>query len=486
MLLLVVANGRWIFPPATWIAPIAWLVFLERSRALTGLLIGGIAYVGVQFVAWDGLIPAPGILFFLIAGAYGLIYFLPFAAHRLLARRLAGFAQTLVFPLAWVTTELVLQRWITPYGSWFSLPYTQANSLVLAQLASVAGTWGISFLMTWVAAVVVWSFTDRQTTAERRGGLALATAAVIGVLLFGYARLAVPPAEDQVTVRLAGLVPSAPLMDELESAFDPVRRGEAIDAPSLAHLEAAAARLNNDLFARSRREARAGADIVAWSETAGRVTKRHEELMLDRAAQLATKEKIVFLIAYGVWDPDGDPPLENKVAAIPPTGDVAWEYRKAHPIVGAESPLMSPGDGVVRTLDTATGRIAAVICHDLDFPTLLAQANRNDVGLVVGPSADWAAITPLHADMAIFRAIENGFSLFRPTSNGRSIATDPWGRTVSIVDYPDDAMVAHLQVARVPTVYGSIGDAFAWLCLVGFVALAVIGVARDRGSRGEA
>jgi apolipoprotein N-acyltransferase len=219
MFLLVVANGRWIFPPATWIAPIAWLLFLERSRALTGLLIGGVAYVGVQFVAWDGLIPAPGILFFLIAGAYGLIYFLPFAAHRLLARRVAGFAQTLVFPLAWVTTELVLQRWITPYGSWFSLPYTQANSLVLAQLASVTGIWGISFLMTWFAAVVVWSLTGRQTAAERRGGLALVTAAIIGVLLFGYARLAVRPVEEQATVRVAGLVPSAPLMDELESAF---------------------------------------------------------------------------------------------------------------------------------------------------------------------------------------------------------------------------------------------------------------------------
>jgi hypothetical protein len=47
-------------------------------------------------------------------------------------------------------------------------------------------------------------------------------------------------------------------------------------------------------------------------------------------------------------------------------------------------------------------------------------------------------------------------------------------------------MVAHLQVARVPTVYGSIGDAFAWLCLMGFVALAVIGVARGRDSHGEA
>ena len=475
MLLLMVANGRWIFPPATWIAPVAWLLFLERSRALTGLLIGGVAFVGVHFIAWDGLIPAPGILFFLIAGAYGVLYFLPFVAHRLLAHRLAGFMQTLVFPLAWVSLELALQRWITPYGSWFSLPYTQANNLALAQFVSVAGIWGLSFLMTWFASVVVWSLNAERTFAERRRGLTIIAVAVIGVLIFGYARLAVPPA-GRTTVRVAGLVPSAALMDQLE------RIGKTVTDTALTRLEDAAARLNDDLLARSRREAQAGADIVAWSETAGRVTKRDEPAFLEQGKRLAANEEIVLLIAYGVWDPAGDPPLENKVAAIEPTGEVAWSYRKAHPIVGAESSLMSPGDGVVRTLDTSAGRVAAVICHDLDFPLLLKQASHNDVGLVVGPSADWPAITPLHADMAIFRAIENGFSMLRPTSGGRSIATDPWGRAVSIVDYPDDAIVAHLPVVKVATVYDTIGDAFAWLCFLGFGALIAVGAAQGRRS----
>jgi apolipoprotein N-acyltransferase len=73
--------------------------------------------------------------------------------------------------------------------------------------------------------------------------------------------------------------------------------------------------------------------------------------------------------------------------------------------------------------------------------------------------------------MAILRSIESGFSLFRPTSSGRSIATDTRGRTLAAIDYADDAMVAHLRAVSVNTLYGAIGDLFAWLCLGTFIVL---------------
>ena len=36
IILQLISNGRWIALPVTWLAPIGWLVFLERTRLRTG------------------------------------------------------------------------------------------------------------------------------------------------------------------------------------------------------------------------------------------------------------------------------------------------------------------------------------------------------------------------------------------------------------------------------------------------------------------
>lgn len=47
---------------------------------------------------------------------------------------------------------------------------------------------------------------------------------------------------------------------------------------------------------------------------------------------------------------------------------------------------------------------------------------------MIVPSKDWKEVLPLHTHMAVFRAIENGFSLIRGTGHGLSIAVDYQGR----------------------------------------------------------
>ncbi|UCC83763.1 MAG: hypothetical protein JSW46_02190 [Gemmatimonadota bacterium] len=470
VVLQFMANGRWIIPQATWLAPIGWLVYLERSRTLRAMAVAFALFLLVQFVVWRPIIPAPGVLYYLIAGIYAVVYFSPFALHRALAVRLAGLRATLVFPTAWVGIEFIFHRWITPYGSWFSLAYTQTDFLPLLQLAAITGVAGISFLITWFAAVVAWSLDPERTGVQRRRAAFVYGFAFLCVVVFGQVRLG-GQVSDGEPVRVAGIVPSPELMAELEAALAPVRRGESVTDSELAEIASTAGRLNDDLFARTLREARAGARLVAWSETAGRVMQNDEGELLERASQVAMAERVDLVLAYGVWIPDGQPPFQNKVVAVSASGDVAWHYQKANPIVGAESSFTAAGDGVVRRLDTEYGAVGAVICHDLDFAPLLRQANRNEIGLIVGPAADWPAITPLHADMAILRSIESGFSLLRPTSSGRSIVTDTRGRTLAAIDYADDAMVAHVRAVPVNTLYGAIGDLFAWLCLGSLVVL---------------
>jgi apolipoprotein N-acyltransferase len=485
--LQLIANGRWIIPQATWLAPIGWLVYVERSRTWRALALAFVLFVLVQFVVWRGLIPAPGIWYYSIAGIYAAVYFLPVVLYRIIAERLPGLTSTLVFPAAWVGIEFIFHRWITPYGSWFSLAYTQTDFLPLLQLAAITGAAGISFLITWFASVVAWSLNRERSAKQRRRAAWTYGLVLLCVLVFGQLRLGGQESDAEL-VRVAGIIPAPELMDEMETAFAPVRRGEPITDSRLAMIASSTERLNDDLFARTVREARAGARLVAWSETAGRVLKIEEVRFLERASQIAALEGIELFLAYGVWDPDGRPPLENKLVAISAAGHVAWDYQKANPIVGAESPFTQAGDGLVRRLETVYGAVGAVICHDLDFAPLARQANRKEIGLIVGPSADWRAITPLHANMAILRSIESGFSLFRPTSTGRSIATDTRGRTLAAIDYADDAIVAHVRAASVRTVYGAIGDLFAWLCLVTLIVLGglpIVGVFRTPTTSAE-
>lgn len=60
------------------------------------------------------------------------------------------------------------------------------------------------------------------------------------------------------------------------------------------------------------------------------------------------------------------------------------------------------------------------------------------------------------------------------------MAVDTRGRPLMAVDYAEDAVVAHVPVVSVRTVYGAIGDWFAWVCLGGLIAGAGLALGRQR------
>jgi apolipoprotein N-acyltransferase len=115
------------------------------------------------------------------------------------------------------------------------------------------------------------------------------------------------------------------------------------------------------------------------------------------------------------------------------------------------------------------------VCYDLDFPTLIRQAGRQEMSLLVAPSNDWAAIADRHAHMARVRAIENGTALLRPTSNGVTLATGPLGRTrlrTNHVTTQEDIQMAHLPMEGPSTIYAAVGDVVAWGAGLGLLLLA--------------
>lgn len=77
-----------------------------------------------------------------------------------------------------------------------------------------------------------------------------------------------------------------------------------------------------------------------------------------------------------------------------------------------------------------------------------------------------AAFIPRHANMAVFRTIENGACLVRQTDQGMSIALDPYGRLLGQTDvfgWKDRTMVARVSSRHVPTHYTASERLLGWL-----------------------
>ena len=465
---ILFSNGKWNIPAATWL----FLAFALRFWRTQPLKRGFIIYAFVSMVpfyfAWQGLVPIPGIGYFIFVVIICLCIALTFLTDRLLAPRLKGFVSTLVFPLAMVTMQYIMTL-ASPYGSFGSLAYTQYGNLPLLQILSVTGLSGITFLLAWFASVVNWAWEQQFEWKKVWRGVVTYAGILAVLLLAGGASLTSPPASD--TIRMAA-IPATEIFEMSQGIRDSAQRflsGEITET----ELESIRTEFNantDDLLERSEREARAGASIIFWSEGGSYVLKEDEAAFIGRGRMLARQEGIYLGMALATLN-SGHRLAENKIVLIEPSGEIAWEYFKARPVPGESSVR---GDGEILTLDTPYGKIAAAICFDMDFPNLIRQAGEAGVDVMFNPANDWEEVASLRMRMATFRAIENGFSLVRPTSNGFSVAADYQGRVLAITDYvtsEDPVMIAYIPTKGVKTIYSQIGDLFAWLCMAGLVTI---------------
>jgi len=479
--LLLVANGRHTIPVAPWLAMFFLLFFVRSQRARFGL---PLAWV-VLFLTWAfqfrGMAPLPGIFYYILAAVYALCLLVPFWIDRVTAPRLSGFVSTLVFPSAWVAMDWLVASY-TPYGSWSSLAYTQHENLVLLQLVSVTGLYGLSFLIAWFASVAQWVTEVGIAREEARRGALVFAAILFAVLLGGGMRLVLfAPAAP--SVRVASLTrPDLDLFNGVEGGAAAAVTGQATEA-ELSKIRSNAATILDDLLERADQEVQAGARIIFWGETNSFSFKADEPEMIKRGAEFARRNGVYLGMSPAVFDATSEKPLENKIILLDPQGDVLFETWKAIPVPGPEAAMQATNDGLIEVVDSPYGRLGAAVCFDMDFPGHLKQAGRRDADIMLVPSNDWREIDPWHSHMARFRAVEQGFNMVRHVSNGFSMATDYQGRILASMDhYTTDRrdMVAIVPTRGVRTIYSRIGDLFAWICVGGCVLM--VGISRRRRS----
>ena len=468
--LTLFSSGRWPIPLAAWLGPVFMIRFMRTQKVFRGFILVWLATYAAALIAWWSLmpraLPIPVNLVILALNTLtigGLCYL----ADRLLAPRLNGFAATLVFPLARTVSEFLAMT-INPIGSFGAQAYAQYGSPALVQLVSITGMWGVAFLVNWLAPVINWAWERAFDWPKIWRGLAIFGGINLLVMAYGSARLVFSP-EPAGTVRVASLT-AAQLLDEGPISLKDDREG----------FRQRTQDVRDRYFEQTIREARAGSQIVLWPEGAAVSLEEDEAALIGHGKEVAAQEGIYLAMSLATIYEDPNRLLENKLIVVDPAGDVVLEHLK----YGANwSEGSQPGDGVLRTFESPFGTISGVICWDADFPTTVRQAGRNGTDILLLPSNDHREIDPLHTQMAVFRAIENGVSLMRQASNGLSMATDPYGRVLATMDHfaaSERVMVAQVPTQGVSTVYSVVGDLFGWLAVVGFVGIVIWAVVRWR------
>jgi apolipoprotein N-acyltransferase len=474
-LLHVFGFGKRMIPIAPWLG-FLFLVRFSRAQPLLIACLGvWLAFLVAVAVANRGVIKLPPVGFFGIVLLISGTITLPFLADRLLSPRLPALLSTLVFPCAYVLVEWINAQ-VNPFGSWGSEAYTQFGNLPLMQLASVTGLWGITFLITWFGSLGnwVWSHGFNWSIVEVE---VMIYAAVWGlVMLSGGGRLAFAR-RNTPAVRVAAIGWPTEVFDWSEVGL--LVSDDSLTAEQLEQSCQKLKILHQRLLDDSRREARAGAKIVAWTEASAIVFAQDYLAMIEKAQQLAKEEGIFLLVATGVIHRERPQPrADNLAVLVTPKGEVAFTYHKVHEIPPALYVTLL-GKGPVSTYDTQYGRLAAAICFDLDHPEYLRQVGRAGADILLAPYGDWETIKSLHASMAAFRAVENGVSLIRPAQFGVASAVDPYGRVLASMDEftaEQRIMVAQVPVTGKHTLYSIFGDWFAWLSAAGLLGLIIASI----------
>jgi apolipoprotein N-acyltransferase len=127
--LLPFVNGASNISLAAWLAPVFLLRFVRRESPKVGLLVAYVLLVAAFAFQFRGMVPIPGVGYYIFLFAWGIPSVLPYAVDRFLGRRLPGLTASLVFPAAWAATEYVLSR--SPYGSWELAAYSQYGKRTL-------------------------------------------------------------------------------------------------------------------------------------------------------------------------------------------------------------------------------------------------------------------------------------------------------------------------------------------------------------------
>jgi apolipoprotein N-acyltransferase len=502
--LLALSFPRFGHPAFGWIALVPLLLALTgwhgRPEALPGrsplrgftlglttgfvYFVGTIYWTGTVVRQFGGLAAPVALLAMTLLALYLALYpaLTALVTTRLVARFGAG--ALLVSAAAWVSTEFL--RGVLFGGfPWVPLGNSQVEVLPVAQLASVAGVYGVSALVAFVNAVVAYALLT--SGRQRAVAVAAAVTVVVATGAWGAARIA-----DGALTR-AGVPLTVGLVQGNIAQEDKWNPREA-------------RRIFTTYVAMTRDAVRQGAEYVVWPESSTPFMFEEDDAGEAAMRDLAREVGVPILFGSDQIVRASPPRMYNAAFLVTPGGETAAVYRKIHLVPFGEyvpfknwlsfvSPLVeslaefAPGDEMVM-LPVGAHRTSTAICYEVVYPSLVREAVEAGSELLTTITNDawygYSSAPYQHFALASMRAIEQGRYLARAANTGISGVVDPYGRVVQrSAIFEQVGIVEEVRLLTDRTVYSVIGDAVAYaaMALVGVTIIAAARGGRRRSGR---
>ncbi len=469
-LFLLFSNGQFSVFFAIWISTTMLLFAVRKLKKWQGFLFAFLIIGITYYVGFDIAPFLPISVSIIITVIFSFFASLPYLMDSFFSKKRNSFLSTLIFPVTAVLIEYVYHQFY-PYGSWGHYAYTQQSQHVLLQSISVFGLGYITFLITWFASISNWIYEQKNEWKNVKKGVLVYSLVLASTLMYGTYRIQFQKPNSK-TIRIASISALSNL--NVQVNINGLNNEETKNDVKI-ETRKNTSKLNQNLFDRSIKEAKAGAKIVFWAEGNGVILKEDENELYEKASKIASDQNIYLGIGVAVIDPLKTKFLENKFVLFDKNGNKVIDYWKGISVPNAEAPISNNKATGIQKIKTEYGTIAGAICFDLDFPDFLKQASGTDI--LLSPSNDYKEIDPMHTDMARFRAIEQGFNFIRQTSNGLSVGTDYTGKVISEMDHftdNDKVLITQIPTKGVTTIYSKIGDSFIVFCLLLLILILIV------------
>lgn len=517
------------FWPLAWVATLGWLILIQGAT-----LKGKRPYFAIWCAAlihWmatlEGVRHAhPAVnLGWLLLSAYLACYLVAFVGISRLAVHQLRLPLFLVAPVGWAGLELARGHVITGF-SMSLLAHTQVKQLAFVQISDVFGAYGVSFLIVLFTASLVQTVRWRKTLWA---WIPLPISAVLLSLNMLYGNWRIEEAEnfaDSKPILRAALIqesidsvfeynpersvasylqyvrssqqvatkhPGLDLIVWPESMFTVVTPEFLLDGPlQIPDIDSLEPNEYRDFVAQ---------EVNRFAERRRRIA---EMLNPQTPKSQRTKKPTALLVGMDT-ERHLDHGVEkyNSALLLDASGEIIDRYYKMHPVMFGEyipfghwlpwlyhmAPMsqgLSPGEHP-KVFPIGAAQVAPSICFESTIPHLIrsqlaelkAAGAAPDV-LVNLTNDGWfygSSMLDSHLNCAIFRAIENRLPLLIAANTGFSAWIDSSGRLLA--QGPRRAagvIIASVQRDPRSSIYQSLGDLPAGLCLLLFLLTGIFGI----------
>jgi apolipoprotein N-acyltransferase len=333
-------------------------------------------------------------------------------------------------------------------GTIGSLAYSQMTALPVIQIAALAGTPGIVFIVTLFGALAAITWHRRGDIHKPWLAYGLPSILIVGALAYGFIRLSQAAAPSPMSVGLVAIDRNATVATTSPGSDDPVWAAYAAAVPGVAQQ---------------------GAKVVVLPEKIAPLDQAAADRVQVQLGRVAADSAVYLLAGVTMLERDHK---ENRAWLFAPTGELIADYAKHHLIPGLEASFTPGRFFVVRSV--GTNELGIAICKDMDFPALGRRYAVIGVDALLVPAWDFDRDAWMHARMAVLRGVESGFAVVRSARRGLLTVSDRHGRIVAVTasgSAPVASLTVHAGVgAGRATVYARLGDVFGWSCVIASAA----------------